>query len=114
MKKCLILTLILASAMLYGIRNWKTHTNTTHLFDLYELNDTIYIATWGGFVIFDMETGQFTKTYTNVDGLESQDFRALAGFKESGEILAGTNAGGLERYIDGEFSIPISTPPRPD
>ncbi len=109
MKKFLILLLALSSVMLYGIRNWKTHTNTTHLFDLYEHDGIIYMATWGGFVLFDMETNQFVKTFTNVDGLTSQDFRALAGFEETGEIMAGTNAGGLERYIDGKFDIPLSS-----
>ncbi len=109
MKKLVILILVLSAVMLHGIRNWKTHTNTTHLFDLYEQDGTIYIATWGGFVLYDMQSGEFTRTYTNVDGLESQDIRALAGFAETGEVLAGTNAGGLERYRDGDFDIPISS-----
>ncbi len=108
MKKLVILSLILSTAMLYAVRNWKTHTNTTHLFDIYEQEGTLYIATWGGFVLFDIESGEFIRTYTNVEGLKSQDIRALAGFDEVGEVLAGTNAGGLERYCDGEFDIPLT------
>ncbi len=109
MKKLVILSLILSAVMLHGIRNWKTHTNTTHLFDLYEQDGTIYMATWGGFVIFDIASGEFVQTFTNVDGLASQDIRALAGFDDAGEILVGTNSGGLERYCDGDFDIPLTS-----
>ena len=93
---------------LFAIRNWETYTNTTHVFDVTEHDGHLWLATWGGLVELDPTTGAFLATYTNVDGLSSQDVRALASLSTS-ELLVGTASAGIDRLQDGDFLVPLNT-----
>jgi hypothetical protein len=75
-----ILILLLISAMLsplFSIRDWKVFTNTTHIYDMVETNNKLYLATWGGLEVYDLASDSFERNYTTYDGLADLDIRSI-------------------------------------
>ncbi|MCD4830167.1 MAG: hypothetical protein K8R90_12125 [Candidatus Cloacimonetes bacterium] len=107
--RVVVLLCLFLAASLSAVRNWETYTNTTHIFDVAELDGRLWLATWGGLVEFDPSTGAFLQTYTNVDGLISQDVRSVATLPLTGELFAGTSDMGISRLVNGEFQVPLTT-----
>ncbi len=103
MKKKLTIIIILIATGLFAIKNWKVHTNTTHVFDVIETGNELLIATWGGLVNYDLDTGSFGKTLTTIDGLDSNDIRALDYLESTNEILVGTAGNGINRIGESGF-----------
>lgn len=108
MRKNLIIIIILIATGLFAIKNWKVYTNTTHIFDVIETGNELLIATWGGLVSYDLDTGSFGKTLTTIDGLDSNDIRALDYLESTGEILVGTAGNGINRIGESGFLTPIT------
>ena len=109
MKKIVSVSLILVFAFSsFDIRNWKAYTNTTHIFDVVQNGQKLTIATWGGLVIYNLETENFEKTYMTMDGLTDNDIRALDYVEETEILLIGTKKGGINRLSENGFLMPIS------
>ncbi len=108
MKKNLTIIIILIATGLFAIKNWKVHTNTTHVFDVIETGNELLIATWGGLVNYDLDTGSFGKTLTTIDGLDSNDIRALDYLESTNEILVGTAGNGINRIGESGFLTSIT------
>ncbi len=109
MKKMITVSLILLFAFSsFAIRNWKAYTNTTHIFDVIQNGQKLAIATWGGLVIYNLETEDFEITYMTMDGLTDNDVRALNYVEETEILLIGTNNGGINRLSGNDFLMPIS------
>lgn len=100
--------LILTVSLLSAQKNWQVYTNKTHIYELEKTEEGIYLATWGGLVLYDTGSGEFSKTYTTLNGLSGQDIRAVS-FQEKPEILcAGTKNEGISRIQNGQFMMPIT------
>jgi len=109
MKKFIIIgILILLAYSSFAIRNWKAYTNTTHIFDVVQNGQKLTIATWGGLVIYNLETEDFEKIYMTMDGLTDNDIRALDFVEETDILLIGTKKGGINRLSENGFLMPIS------
>ena len=109
MKKSIIISfLILFAFSSFAIRNWKAYTNTTHIFDVVQNGQKLTIATWGGLVIYNLETENFEKTYMTMDGLTDNDIRSLDYVEETEILLIGTKKGGINRLSENGFLMPIS------
>jgi len=109
MKKFTIwMMLLILCTSLFSIRNWDSYTNTTRIYDAVAIDNEIYLATWGGIAVYNNQLNDFTKTYTNIDGLTNNDVTALAYIESSNEVLIGTRNGGVNRMIDGELVLPLT------
>lgn len=109
MKKVLLcLVTILIAWNIFALKNWQIHTNSTHIYEIEQVDSKIYIASWGGLEVFDLNTNEFEKKYTTIDGLSKNDIRALDYFAEREEFLFGTYGGGVNRMSNNEFQMPIN------
>lgn len=109
MKKILLLLITgILFVPLPAVKDWEIHTNTTHLFDAYELNGIVYIASWGGLSRLDRQTGEFLQPYTTVDGLSNNEIRTLDYFPDNDELLLGSGRQGIDRFQNGNFLIPLN------
>ncbi len=110
MKKfILILIIIICWINIHSMQNWKTYTNTTHIFDTQIIDNKLYSATWGGMLTFHLDDHVFEKNYTIIDGLTGTDIRALHYDNNSDVLLIGTGKNGVNRFSGNEFLLPITT-----
>ncbi len=93
---------------LSAMRNWQIHTNTTHIYDMIELDGKIYQATWGGLEVFDTQQDMFTKSFSIFDGLQDQNVRSVSYLPSSGSFLLGTATKGINRLKENKFIMPIN------
>lgn len=100
--------MIMIVSGLFALKNWKVYTNTTHNFDVIETENELLIATWGGLVGYDLDNDSFNKTLTTIDGLDSNDIRALDYLESTNQILIGTAGNGINRIDDNGFLIPLT------
>jgi len=107
-KYILLLLLLMITLSSYSIKNWKIYTNTTHIYDAKEINDKLFLATWGGLVEFDIPNKIFTRTRTNIDGLSENDLRVIDYLENNEQLLLGSYSSGIDRLTGTEFSIPIN------
>ncbi len=75
---------------------WRTYSNGNYVNDLAVEGDTVWAATGGGVVRWDRTAGTYVK-YTTVDGLASNDVRAV-GVDAAGHKWFGTNGGGVSVF----------------
>ena len=108
MKKNLIIIMIMIATGLFALKNWKVYTNTTHNFDVIETGNELLIATWGGLVSYDLDNDSFNKTLTTIDGLDSNDIRALDYLEGTNQILVGTAGNGINRIGESGFLTPLT------
>src|SRR5690554_1417101 len=107
----IILSLLLTSLLLVNLsamRNWQQYTNTTHIYDMVETEDKIYLATWGGLNVYDMATQSFVREYTTVDGLQDLDIRSIAYQENTETLLLGTFKTGINRLQNDNFLVPLN------
>jgi len=102
----LLTTLLLVN--LAGLRNWQQYTNTTHIYDMTEIDNRIYMATWGGLNVYDLSTDSFIKEYTTVDGLQDLDIRTISYQEQTETILMGTFKAGINRLQNDHFLVPLN------
>ncbi|MCD4650788.1 MAG: hypothetical protein K8S56_03255 [Candidatus Cloacimonetes bacterium] len=102
----LLTALLAVSLSAITLGEWGSYTNTSHVFDVVKVDNLLYIGTWGGLEVFDLELNVFYETLTNVDGFTNHDIRSLC-VMDNGEILAATAYGGVNRILNGEFLIPL-------
>lgn len=110
MKKLILLMILLCTLNLSSetiLRDWKSYTNTTHISDLLEYDGNYLIATWGGLLTYNPETGEFSDALLRSDGLEHNELSSLA-MLEDGTLLIATKGGGISRMQDGEFIMPLN------
>jgi hypothetical protein len=107
MKRIFLLALILTVNFLFAQKNWQVYTNKTHIYQMEETEEGIYLATWGGLVLYDSNSNTFTKTYTTINGLSDQDIRAVTFQESSGIFCAGTKNEGINRIQNNRFIMPI-------
>lgn len=108
MKNKIFIILMVISANLFSLKNWQIHTNSTHIYEIEQVGDKIYIASWGGLEVYDLNTSTFEKKYTTIDGLSKNDIRALDYYAEREEFLFGTYGGGVNCMSNNEFQMPIN------
>ena len=108
MKNRIYIILMVISINLFSLKNWQIYTNSTHIYEIEQVDSKIFIATWGGLEVYDLNTNGFEKKYTTIDGLSKNDIRALDYFAEREELLFGTYGGGVNRMVDSEFQMPIN------
>jgi hypothetical protein len=101
MKKYLIIIMIVIATGLFALKNWKVYTNTTHIFDIIETGNELHIATWGGLLNYDLNNNLFGETLTTINGLGSNDIRALDYLEGMDQILVGTAGNGINRIESG-------------
>lgn len=104
--------MLIAVALLYfsafGLQNWQVYTNTNHIFDLQLVDNKIFMATWGGLEVYDFDTASFEKTRTTIDGLASNDLRAIDYYENANEFLLGSFGGGIDRFDGNNFNLPLT------
>ncbi len=108
MRKKLIILMVLIATSLLALKNWKVYTNTTHIFDVVETGNELYIATWGGLLNYDLNNNSFGETLTTINGLNSNDIRALDYLEGSNQILVGTAGNGIDRIGNSGFLTPLT------
>ncbi|MDP8202444.1 MAG: T9SS type A sorting domain-containing protein [Candidatus Tenebribacter burtonii] len=108
MKKYLIIIMIVIATGLFALKNWKVYTNTTHIFDIIETGNELHIATWGGLLNYDLNNNLFGETLTTINGLGSNDIRALDYLEGMDQILVGTAGNGINRIDESGFLIPLT------
>ncbi|MEA1972910.1 MAG: hypothetical protein U9N34_06420, partial [Candidatus Cloacimonadota bacterium] len=107
-KYILILTVLTLWCSLFSLRNWESYTNTTRIYDALQIDNEIYLATWGGLIVYNTAREEFTKIYTKLDGLNDYDITTLDYIEDRNEILIGTRKGGVNRMVNGEFILALS------
>jgi len=107
-KVILVLFLLMITVQSYSIMNWKIYTNTTHIYDAVEINDKLFLVTWGGLIEFDIPNKIFTRTRTNIDGLSDIDLRAIDYLENYDQLLVGTYNSGIDRLQGEDFQIPLT------
>ncbi len=108
--KCLIIIIALLMIISFGncLKNWKVYTNTTHIYDVTQIGSKLYIASWGGLEIYNLDTEQFEEKYTTIDGLTNNEIRSLEFMDSSELLLIGTRNGGVNLLSENDFIMPIN------
>ena len=101
-----LLTLLLSN--ISAVRNWQVYTNTTHIYDLIESDNKLYLATWGGLEVYDLEYDQFIRTYTTNDGLRDLDIKTIVKNEATDTFLLGTFRSGINRLQGDNFLLPLN------
>lgn len=110
MKKILsTMILLLVFSAAFGIKNWKSYTNTTHIYEATQIDGKLYLSTWGGVSILDSSTNKYEKIYTTLDGLGENEIRTISENLVLDQIFIGTRNSGIERLDSGTFLPPIET-----
>lgn len=101
MKKILLLTAILIWVYLPA-QNWKTYTNTNHIYDLSAKDNDLYVATWGGVLKLSpldnsntLGVYEETEIYHKGNGLVSNDIRTLSYIDFSTSLWMGSSDNGI-------------------
>ncbi len=79
-----------------GVTNWQTFTNGNYIYDLAIDGNTLWAATEGGVVKWDMTAGTYVK-YTNLDGLGNIRVNTVA-IDSAGNKWFGTHRGGVTKF----------------
>ncbi len=108
MKKIFLILFLVIINNLFAIKNWNIYTNTTHIYDIEHIDPYIYIASWGGLEIYNTNSNIFERKFTTINGLVENDIQTLDFNAEKEELLLGTNGGGVNRMVNGEFVMPIN------
>ncbi|MFQ6093491.1 MAG: two-component regulator propeller domain-containing protein [bacterium] len=87
----------LAPRVIGQVGTWRTFTNTNYIRDIGTEGDTLWLATTGGVVTFDVQSGSFVETYTNVDGLAHVAVTSVT-IDRKGHMWFGTDGGGLSKW----------------
>lgn len=96
------------AAFLIGLQNWQAFTNTNHISDLTQFEEKLYLASWGGLMIYDPLSDKFEQVYTTLNGLSDNNLRTLEYFPFNDQLLLGTATSGLDRFDGSRFLMPIS------
>lgn len=109
MRKSIFLLIIMTiCTSIYAQRNWKIYTNTTHIYDMAEIDNQLKFATWGGLLSYDLVSDQFISIETIIDGYSSNDISCLDYNDLSGILSIGTKKNGIDRTLDNDFIMPVS------
>lgn len=109
MRRLIILvTLILLIVPLFALRNWDLYTNTTHIYDVVDDDEHIYVATWGGLNVYDKSSGAFVKTLTVNDGMAENHLISLLYDEQTDYLMIGSFASGIERWDGLTFKTPLT------
>jgi hypothetical protein len=98
----------LLSLNLFAQKNWKAYTNTTHIYDVTNYENKIYLATWGGILSYDLINNTFQDNFTTASGFKENDIRAIEFLQNSEQLLCASRNNGIERIINKKLDIPIS------
>jgi ligand-binding sensor domain-containing protein len=96
----LILIIGCVGFCLWGAK-WETITNTTHIYDLLEMDTGYYMGTWGGLVFVPklntpgIHLEAFNKVWTTADGLVSNDVRNISYIQFNQSIWLGSASDGI-------------------
>src|SRR5262245_14667371 len=71
-----------------GAANWHNHIDASMINEIVPRGNELYIATYGGILVYDRSDGSFTQ-FTNDTGLPSNSLRCLT-FDANGDIYAGS------------------------
>ena len=101
MKRFFLLVTLLISVFLPA-QNWKTFTNTNHIYDLCMKDNNLYVATWGGVLkISPIDNSNNLSAYTEKEiyhkgnGLVSNDIRTLSYIDFSESLWMGSSDNGI-------------------
>ncbi|HOG27479.1 MAG TPA: hypothetical protein PLI24_07130 [Candidatus Cloacimonas sp.] len=101
MKKVILLATMLMSVCMFA-QNWKTYTNTNHIYDLMVEGNDLYCATWGGVLKLssitdsqDLSSYSETMVYNTGNGLVSNDIRTITYIDFSGSLWMGSSDNGI-------------------
>ncbi|MCD4796851.1 MAG: hypothetical protein K8R49_06770, partial [Candidatus Cloacimonetes bacterium] len=108
MKKIIILILIGIYINTFAIKNWKIYTNTNHIYDIQQIGNELYLASWGGLEIYDLNNEQLKEKYTTIDGLSNNELRALDYIQEKNILMIGTKGNGVDRLENSNFIMSIN------
>ena len=103
--KIAVLIILSILSSLTAVRGWRLYTNTTHVYDFKKIDKEIYIATWGGVEVYNLETGEMVDSFVRESGFESMKTNSIEYAESSGDILIGSDENGVYRYNDGKFQI---------
>jgi len=84
------------------IGTWTTFTNTNFVQDIAFENNTLWIASTGGVILFDVQTNEYIQTITNVDGLDHVVVTSMI-IDQLGDVWFATDGGGLSKLNRPEF-----------
>lgn len=96
----LILIIGCVGFCLWGAK-WETITNTTHIYDLLEMDTGYYMGTWGGMVFVSklntpgIHLEAINKVWTTADGLVSNDVRNISYIQFNQSIWLGSASDGI-------------------
>ena len=107
MKTKILLALMILATSLAAIKNWESYTNTTHLYDVIEYNNEIYISTWGGVLRYQNGQELADKKLTEQSGLRTNDVRSLS-LSSAGDLLLAHSVDGIDRLMGQDFILPIT------
>lgn len=110
MKKILsTMILLLVFSTVFGLKNWKSYTNTTHIYEATEIDGKIYLSTWGGASTFNPATNSYEDIYTTMEGLGENDVRTISKNDVLDQIFIGTRKNGIDRLEYGELLPSVET-----
>ncbi len=89
----LLLAILMLPQLLRSQFYWEVMTNVNDIRDLLVRGDTLYAATSGGLLLYDLNDGHY-RPVTSSDGITDQDFISLT-YSEQGTIILGTQNGSL-------------------
>jgi ligand-binding sensor domain-containing protein len=72
------------------------------------VDNTLFLATWGGLQEFDWNDKTFGKMWTKADGLVDTDIRSLFFDEETETLYIGTKSEGISRINNQDFLLPIT------
>jgi ligand-binding sensor domain-containing protein len=99
--------LVLLVSQAFALQNWKTYTNTTHMYDVVLDGNNLYCSTWGGLVTYNLTDASITSVKTIGNGLSDSNIRAI---KKDGDVLyLGTERQGVLIQDAGTMRIPLNT-----
>jgi len=107
MRKIVLFICLVSSMNIFALKNWRVYTNTTYIYDMEIIDDKAYFATMGGLEIYDFSTDTFIQKLTTIDGLSKNEIRAIDYYEYGNQLLLGTFGGGIDRYADNEFLLPL-------
>jgi hypothetical protein len=110
MKKFVLIGFMLTlTVFAFAVKDWKIYTNTTHIRDFVTIDEKVYIATWGGLEVLNLNLGSFTEKYTTLDGLSDIDLTALAYDVNHDEILIGSYQDEVSSLKNQHFDVKLTS-----
>ena len=102
----LLLVLLLFTFIIANERmgDWNCYTSTLNIRDVTIFNGTVYCATDGGILKFDLQTHSFTP-FTKLNGLYSTNLSVITGGRDQLLWVGGKSPGFLQRFNPSEEMI---------